>query len=116
MSAPFHPNAAQPALDHVNLQVATGEFVLLAGHSGSGKSTLLRAINGLVPHFSGGKVSGSVWVNGTAVIPTGPQALSQLVGFVNQNPENQSLLERVEEEIAFPLEQAALPRRRCSSV
>lgn len=106
----FYPNAAQPALDHVNLQVATGEFVLLAGHSGSGKSTLLRAINGLVPHFSGGKVSGSVWVSGTAVIPTGPQALSQLVGFVNQNPENQSLLERVEEEIAFPLEQAALPR------
>lgn len=107
----FYPNAARPALECVDLQVGAGEFVLLTGHSGSGKSTLLRAINGLVPHFSGGKVSGDVWVGGTAVIPTGPQALSRVVGFVNQNPENQSLLERVEEEIAFPLEQAAVPRQ-----
>lgn len=105
-----YPNADRPALDDVTLQISPGEFVLVAGHSGSGKSTLLRVINGLVPHFSGGRIAGSVLVANTAVVTAGPQALSRKVGFVNQNPENQALLERVEEEIAFPLEQAALPR------
>lgn len=116
----IYPQAARPALEAVDLQVDAGEFVLLAGHSGSGKSTLLRVMNGLVPHFTGGRISGRVLVNGIEAIGAGPRALSMTVGFVNQNPENQALLERVEEEIAFPLEQAAVPsaemRERVSSV
>jgi energy-coupling factor transport system ATP-binding protein len=104
-----YPNALRPALDKVDLTINPAEFILLTGHSGSGKSTLLRAINGLVPHFSGGSISGEVLVNGVSVISAGPRALSRTAGFVNQNPENQSLLEVVEEEIAFPLEQAAVP-------
>ncbi len=51
-----YPRAAAPALLDVSLEVAPGEFVLLAGRSASGKSTLLRAACGLVPHFHGGEV------------------------------------------------------------
>ncbi len=104
-----YPNQAAHALVAVDLAVDSGEFILLAGHSGSGKSTLLRALNGLVPHFTGGTISGTVQVAATSVLTAGPRALSRTVGFVSQNPENQSLLEVVEEEIAFPLEQAAIP-------
>jgi energy-coupling factor transport system ATP-binding protein len=63
----------------------------------------------LVPHFSGGTLAGSVRVNGHDPISAGPQALSQVVGFVFQNPEAQMVLDEVEAEIAFALENASVP-------
>ena len=59
-----YPGAAAPALRDVDLAVAPGEFVVLAGGSGSGKSTLLRAACGLVPHFHGGEFAGRLEVGG----------------------------------------------------
>jgi energy-coupling factor transport system ATP-binding protein len=67
-------------------------------------------INGLVPHFSGGEISGQIIVKGIPVIEESPQILSKHVGFVSQNPEAQTILETVEPEIAFALENAAVPR------
>ncbi len=105
----FYPNSPDPALQDVSWQVAPGAFVLLAGPSGSGKSTLLRCLNGLVPHFTGGRINGRISVNGLEVLQAGPQTMSQQVGFVWQNPEAQAVLDRVEAEIAFGLENAAIP-------
>ena len=104
-----YPNTARPALRDVNLAVRPGEFVLLTGPSGAGKSTLLRTLNGLVPHFSGGRIAGRVRVAGRDPLRDGPRLMSQLVGMVFQNPEAQSVLDRVEAEIAFGLENAAVP-------
>ncbi len=104
-----YPNSNRFALQDVSWQVAAGEFILVAGPSGSGKSTLLRCLNGLVPHFTGGTVSGEVVVNGLNALEQGPHALSRHVGFVLQNPEAQAVLDRVEPEIAFGLENAAVP-------
>ena len=104
-----YPNSNRPALRQVSWQVAGGDFVLVTGASGSGKSTLLRCLNGLVPHFSGGVIGGRVTVNGLDVVARGPHALSRHVGFVLQNPEAQAVLEQVEAEIAFGLENAAVP-------
>jgi len=104
-----YPNADRPALQDVSLSIDEGEFVLLAGSSGSGKSTLLRCLNGLVPHFSGGRLSGQVRVAGHDPVLAGPQILSRHVGFVFQDPESQFVVDGVEAEIAFALENAALP-------
>jgi energy-coupling factor transport system ATP-binding protein len=104
-----YPNRPQPAIDGITWAVSPGEFVLVTGPSGSGKSTLLRCLNGLVPHFSGGTISGSVTVNGLDALKAGPRALSRHVGFVAQDPESQVILEEVEAEIAFALENAAIP-------
>ncbi|MCB9422453.1 MAG: energy-coupling factor ABC transporter ATP-binding protein [Ardenticatenaceae bacterium] len=104
-----YPNSDRVALQDVSWQVAAGEFVLVAGPSGSGKSTLLRCLNGLVPHFTGGTVSGQIVVDGLDALALGPHTLSRHVGFVLQNPEAQAVLDRVEPEIAFGLENAAVP-------
>lgn len=104
-----YPNGRQPALANLNWEVAGGEFVLLAGPSGSGKSTLLRCLNGLVPHFSGGTIAGEITVDGLNPITAGPHILSRHVGFVSQSPESQAVLDVVEAEIAFGLENAAVP-------
>lgn len=105
-----YPGSSYRALRNVCLDITEGEFVLVAGPSGSGKSTLLRCLNGLVPHFTGGTVSGSISVSGHQPIVEGPQALSSVVGFVFQDPESQFVVDRVEDEIAFALENAAVPR------
>lgn len=104
-----YPQARWPALHHIDWTIGDGEFVLLAGRSGSGKSTLLRCLNGLVPHFTGGVVAGEAMVDGVDVVLAGPRRLSRLVGFVAQDPEAQSVLDNVEREIAFALENAAIP-------
>ncbi len=104
-----YPGASRPALADVTLHIAAGEFALVTGPSGAGKSTLLRCLNGLVPHFTGGAVSGRVSVAGRDPVAEGPQVLSRVVGFVFQDPEAQFVLDRVEDEIAFALENAALP-------
>lgn len=103
-----YPGQETPALKDVSLTVAPGEFVLLAGPSGAGKSTLLRILNGLAPHFTGGRVSGKATVAGLNPIVGGPPLLSRKVGFVFQNPEAQTVLENVEMEIAFGLENLAM--------
>jgi energy-coupling factor transport system ATP-binding protein len=104
-----YPQSQQPALRDVTWRAMAGDFVLLAGASGSGKSTLLRCLNGLVPHFSGGVVGGEIKVNGIDVLAAGPGTLSHHVGFVQQNPEMQAVVEQVEAEIAFGLENQAVP-------
>jgi energy-coupling factor transport system ATP-binding protein len=104
-----YPGAAAPALKDISLDLPEGELILLIGPSGAGKSTLLRCINGLVPHFSGGALDGNVRVQGLDPVAATPRILSRHVGFVFQDPEAQFVTDRVEDEIAFALENAAMP-------
>jgi energy-coupling factor transport system ATP-binding protein len=98
-----YPHAA-PSLSDVSLEVAPGEFVLLAGRTASGKSTLLKAACGLVPHFHGGEISGEVVVAGFDAIATGPGELAAAVGYLAQDPETQVVSTTVAAEIELPLE------------
>jgi energy-coupling factor transporter ATP-binding protein EcfA2 len=106
-----YPETTRPALQDVSLHLPEGLFTLVMGPSGAGKSTLLRCINGLVPHFSGGGLAGTITVDGLDPVQATPQVLSRHVGFVFQDPEAQFVVDRVEDEIAFALENAALPRQ-----
>ncbi|HEX7522191.1 MAG TPA: ATP-binding cassette domain-containing protein [Acidimicrobiia bacterium] len=97
------------ALDDVGLDVAPGEILLVVGASGSGKSTLLRAANGLVPHSTGGRFSGDVITFGRSTRTHRPRELADVIGFVQQDPEAQFVVDQVEADIAFVLENLAMP-------
>ncbi|MFL5833597.1 MAG: ABC transporter ATP-binding protein [Solirubrobacterales bacterium] len=99
-----YPHSAAPALVDVSLEVAPGEFVLLAGRSASGKSTLLKAACGLVPHFHGGEIEGEVRVADFDAIAAGPGELAAAVGYLAQDPETQVVSTTVAAEIELPLE------------
>jgi energy-coupling factor transport system ATP-binding protein len=104
-----YPHAARPALAGVSMQLESGEFALLAGRSACGKSTLLRAACGLVPHFHGGEISGSVSVAGLDAVAHGPGELAGAVGYVAQDPETQVVSTTVAAEIELPLEMRGEP-------
>lgn len=100
---------ARPVLLDVDLVVPDGEFALVAGRTGSGKSTLLRSVNGLVPRFTGGHLEGSVRVDGVSTAQAAPRDLAHLVGVVGQDPMAGFVTDTVEEELAYGMEQLAVP-------
>ena len=106
-----YPDGNEPVLKGLSLHIEEGEFILVIGPSGSGKSTLLRCINGLVPHFYGGRFSGKIYVAGRNPVALGPGGMSDLVGFVFQEPEAQFVAGVVEDELAFAMENHGLPQR-----
>jgi len=100
------------ALKNINLELDSNRFILLAGETGSGKTTLIRCLNGLIPQFYAGFYKGYVEISGKNTLETTISQLSNEVGIVFQNPENQLIAMNVEHEIAFGLENLGIPREK----
>ncbi|MFD7618728.1 ATP-binding cassette domain-containing protein, partial [Streptomyces sp. NPDC059802] len=103
-----YDDAAEPALREVDLTIEEGELCLVVGHTGVGKSTLLGAVNGLVPHFTGGTLHGRVTVDGRDTATHPPRELADVVGVVGQDPLDGFVTDTVEEELAYAMEQLAI--------
>jgi energy-coupling factor transport system ATP-binding protein len=100
-----YPDAAKPVLRDVTLRIDEGELCLVVGATGVGKSTLLGAVNGLVPHFTGGRLAGEVRVGGLRTSDHPPRDLAHLVGVVGQDPLSGFVTDTVEDELAYTMEQ-----------
>ncbi|MFJ7954896.1 ABC transporter ATP-binding protein [Streptomyces sp. NPDC096319] len=103
-----YEEGAEPTLRKVDLTVPEGELVLLVGPSGVGKSTLLGAVSGLVPHFTGGTLTGRVTVDGRDTRTHPPRELADLVGTVGQDPSAHFVTDTVEDELAYGMESLGL--------
>lgn len=95
---------AEQTLKNINLTIYEGEKVLIVGPSGSGKSTLAHCLNGLVPFYYNGEISGSLKIDGEDISNKNIFELSQIVGTVLQDPDSQFIGLTVAEDIAFKLE------------
>ena len=95
---------AEPTVKNINLTIYEGEKVLIVGPSGSGKSTLAHCINGLVPFFYEGNISGTLNIDGKNAEEMNIFELSKVVGTVLQDPDSQFIGLTVGEDIAFKLE------------
>ncbi len=99
----------RPVLRDISFEIPEGELCLVVGPTGVGKSTLLGAINGLVPHFTGGTLAGRVLVDGRSTADNPPRELADVVGVVSQDPLAGFATDTVEEELAYGMEQLAVP-------
>ena len=97
-----YPNEEVRALDHINLNIEEGEFLVLCGKSGCGKSTLLTHLKTpLTPH---GKRKGQLLFDGEPIDEMDNRVQTQRIGYVLQNPDNQIVTDKVWHELAFGLE------------
>ncbi len=99
-----YPGGERPALEDVSLEVRPGDLVAVVGRSGCGKSSLLWSVNGLIPHFYGGRYGGEVLVHGVSTRRSTPQDIAAHVGTVFQEPARRFVSQSVLDEIAFGLE------------
>jgi energy-coupling factor transport system ATP-binding protein len=99
-----YPQADKPALKNVNLTIDQSEFILITGPSGCGKTTFCRTLNGLIPNFYKGEMTGKVSIAGLNTKDHSTTELAQHVGLIFQNPDNQIFALTVEKDIAFGLE------------
>jgi energy-coupling factor transport system ATP-binding protein len=110
LSYAYRKNSRDWVLDRVEMEIPSGEFVLICGASGSGKSTLCRTFNGLIPHFYEGSLQGKIQIEGIPTSSLSVGGLFEQVGMIFQNPEAQLFNQTVMREIAFGLESLGLPR------
>lgn len=105
----------EAGLRNITLTVPDGEVLLVCGSSGCGKSTLTRLINGLIPHFYDGELSGSVTVNGLNISETPLYDTAKIVGSVFQNPRSQFFNVDTTSELAFSCENMGMPESEVRS-
>jgi energy-coupling factor transporter ATP-binding protein EcfA2 len=103
-----YAETSRPTLRGVDIVVPEGELCLVTGRTGAGKSTLLGAINGRVPHFTGGVMHGRVTVDGLDTRTHPPRELAHVVGVVGQDPLAGFVTDTVEEELAYCMEHLAV--------
>lgn len=90
-----------PALDNVSVEIREGEFVAVLGHNGSGKSTLAKLLNMILIPTEGKIYIDSKDITDENMTDDDLMDLRKKVGMVFQNPDNQLVATRVEDDVAF---------------
>ena len=109
VSFSYAQGQSEKGLYNINLSIRQGEVVLVCGESGCGKTTLTRLINGLIPNYYEGSLSGEVLINDQAVGRMPLYETARLVGSVFQNPRSQFFNVNTTGELAFGCENMGLP-------
>ncbi|WP_153505433.1 ABC transporter ATP-binding protein [Cumulibacter manganitolerans] len=103
------PGAGGERPQHVDLRVEPDESVLLLGPSGCGKSSLLRSVAGVIPDVVDADVYGSILIDGHSTEGRSIAQIADDAGFLAQDPLDSVVLARVDDEVAFGLENLGLP-------
>ena len=107
-----YPESSEGGLRHIDLNIPDGQCVLLCGRSGCGKTTLTRFVNGLIPQFFAGASDGRVLLDGENIFDLPMYRIAKKVGSVFQNPRTQFFNVDTDSEIAFGMENEAVPQEQ----
>ncbi|WP_027400019.1 ABC transporter ATP-binding protein [Anaerovorax odorimutans] len=100
----FSYNGKGNQLKNINLNIHSGEVIVLTGSSGSGKSSLTKVINGLIPYFFEGELNGKIFINNKPLNDVPSWQRGKIIGNVFQDPRSQFFANEVAGEIAFACE------------
>lgn len=103
------PQEERPALKNINLEIKQGDFLVITGGVASGKSTLLHTLTGAIPHYYPAEVTGKVTLLGQDVKDISLNSMSDYVGYMMQEPQNQIISLEVYEDVAFGLSNLEIP-------
>lgn len=105
----FYNRSKGEQIKKISMEIDKGEIILLCGKSGSGKTTVTKLINGLIPHFLEGSLSGYIYINGKNTSQMKIYEISEQVGSVFQNPKTQFFNLDSDSELIFGLENKGEP-------
>ena len=105
----IYPRSEKYALENINVSIEEGEFFAVMGENGAGKTTFCKLINGIIPHLSGGCLTGNVIVGGINTINTTVPQMAEKTGMVFDDPDAQLFTSSVRHEAAFGPENLLLP-------
>ena len=105
----FYNRSKEEQIKKISMEIDKGEIILLCGKSGSGKTTVTKLVNGLIPHFLEGSLSGYIYINGKNTSQMKIYEISEQVGSVFQNPKTQFFNLDSDSELIFGLENKGEP-------
>ena len=105
----YHEGKEKFALEGINLSITEGDFLAVMGENGAGKTSFCKLINGIIPHLTGGKLTGNVIVDGLNTKEVTVPQLSLKAGIVLDDPDAQLFTSTVRHEAAFGPENLCLP-------
>jgi energy-coupling factor transporter ATPase len=105
-----YPRRDNQVLKDLNFSIEEGEFIAIMGRNGAGKSTLCQALDGVIPHLHGGTIWGDIIVDGLNTQEVEVAEMAQKIGIVLEDPEAQLFTTRVDDEMAFGIENLCFPR------
>ena len=97
----YQGNEQMGAVNHLSLSIPKGQVVVLCGESGCGKTTVTRLMNGLIPNFYNGDLTGAVRVNGRDITKMPLYEIAENTGSVFQNPRSQFFNVDTDSELSF---------------
>jgi len=103
------PEEEKPALKNIDFEINEGDFIVITGGVASGKSILLHSITGAIPHYHNAELTGKVTIIGQDIMDMSLNKMSEYVGYMMQEPQNQIISLDVYEDVAFGLGNLEVP-------